>query len=194
MPYFSTSDMAISYRDLEEIVTGRDVVEYASSLASVAQRKKSPTVFSWCLDGTAALRFPITAVDTSSLPKVRAIDNIGANTAAFKSLNDTLKAIGSRQRIEVYRSKYLNNMVEQDHRNIKRRIRSMRGFKNFISAAVILDGIETAQMIRKGQLSKGCSSRSLLVLPSERGQIGLDFKLFESLRQNLLFATSLGGF
>lgn len=47
--------------------------------------------------------------------------------------------------------KYLNNLVEQDHRNIKRRIRPMLGFKSFRWAQALLPGIELIHMIRKGQ-------------------------------------------
>ncbi|MFV8988389.1 DDE-type integrase/transposase/recombinase, partial [Serratia fonticola] len=48
-------------------------------------------------------------------------------------------------------NKYLNNLVEQDHRNIKRRIRPMLGFKSFRRAQTSLAGIELIHMIRKGQ-------------------------------------------
>ncbi len=48
--------------------------------------------------------------------------------------------------------KYLNNIVEQDHRAIKRITRPMLGFKSFWSARIIIAGIETMHMIRKGQL------------------------------------------
>lgn len=51
----------------------------------------------------------------------------------------------------VRQSKYLNNLVEQDHRNIKRRIRPMLGFKSYLRAQTVLAGIELVQMIRKGQ-------------------------------------------
>ena len=47
-----------------------------------------------------------------------------------------------------------NNLVEQDHRTIKRRTRPMLGFKSFWSAAKIVAGIETMHMVKKGQL--GC--------------------------------------
>ncbi|KTA87759.1 integrase, partial [Aeromonas salmonicida subsp. smithia] len=53
--------------------------------------------------------------------------------------------------ITVRQQKYLNNLVEQDHRNIKRRIRPMLGFKSFRRAQTLLAGIEVVQMIRKGQ-------------------------------------------
>ena len=46
----------------------------------------------------------------------------------------------------------LNNVVEQDHRAVKRQVRPMMGFKSFWSAAVTLAGIELIHMLRKGQL------------------------------------------
>ena len=49
--------------------------------------------------------------------------------------------------------KYLNNIVEQDHRAIKRQTRPMLGFKSFWTAAVTLAGVELMHMIRKGQLT-----------------------------------------
>ena len=55
--------------------------------------------------------------------------------------------------IELRQSKYLNNLVEQDHRAVKRRVRPMLGFKEFRSATKIIAGIETMHMIRKGQLA-----------------------------------------
>ncbi len=55
--------------------------------------------------------------------------------------------------IELRQSKYLNNIVEQDHRAIKRRTRPMMGFKTFWSATKIIASIETMHMIKKGQLS-----------------------------------------
>ena len=48
--------------------------------------------------------------------------------------------------------KYLNNVVEQDHRAIKRRNRAMLGFKDFDCARVTLSGIEVMHMIKKGQM------------------------------------------
>lgn len=92
----------------------------------------------------------------AALPRSCAIDKSGANTAGFKGLNAALKDAGAPRRVRVYRSKYLNNIVEQDHRGIKRRIRPMMGFKALTAAAATLDGIETAHMIRKGQSGEGC--------------------------------------
>ena len=57
-----------------------------------------------------------------------------------------------RHSLEIRQIKYLNNIVEQDHRAIKRLIRLMLGFKSFRSAAVTLASIELMHMLRKGQL------------------------------------------
>ena len=61
--------------------------------------------------------------------------------------------------IEIRQCKYLNNIVEQDHRNIKRRIRGMLGFKSFWKARIVLGGVELVNMIKKGQM-KGASTLS----------------------------------
>ena len=69
------------------------------------------------------------------------------NTAAIESVKaDACVDILMRQ------NKYLNNIVEQDHRAIKRVTRPMLGFKSFWSAQIIIAGIETMHMIRKGQM------------------------------------------
>jgi transposase-like protein len=56
-----------------------------------------------------------------------------------------------RPQTKVWTSKYLNNIVEQDHRRVKQRIYPMLGFKQFRNAAVTISGIELVQKIRKGQ-------------------------------------------
>jgi putative transposase len=75
------------------------------------------------------------------------IDKSGADTAAIESYNAEHYA-----EMEIRQAKYLNNIVEQDHRAIKRLARPMLGFKTFWSATVALVGIEIMHMIRKGQL------------------------------------------
>jgi transposase-like protein len=52
-------------------------------------------------------------------------------------------------------SKYLNNLVEQDHRGIKARAGSMLGFKRFDYAAVTIAGVELLRRIHKGQFALG---------------------------------------
>jgi putative transposase len=101
-------------------------------------------------DRKAALRFLPKAIDRHGVPGKITIDKSGANTAAIVSYNAHHDAD-----IEIRQVKYLNNIVEQDHRAIKRLVRAMLGLKAFWSAAITLAGIEIMHMIRKGQLRKG---------------------------------------
>ncbi|MHA3462591.1 IS6 family transposase [Yersinia enterocolitica] len=95
-------------------------------------------------DAAAALRFFHKAIRHHGEPKVVTIDKSGANTAVLSTLNQTKQKMRPSQ-------KYLNNLIEQDHRNIKRRTRPMLGFSSFRRAQTILAGIELVHMIRKGQ-------------------------------------------
>ena len=99
----------------------------------------------------AATLFFAKALASSGIPLRIVIDKSGANGAGIKEVNKILKRFGCPTKITTVRSKYLNNMIEQDHRFIKRRTRPMLGFKSFSSAAATLEGIEVAQMIRKKQ-------------------------------------------
>jgi putative transposase len=75
------------------------------------------------------------------------MDKSGANLAALQAIN-----VERKTPIKIRQVKYLNNIVEQDHRAIKRRIRPMMGFKDFRCARIILSDIEIIHMIRKGQM------------------------------------------
>jgi putative transposase len=68
--------------------------------------------------------------------------------------NATLDAInaGRETPIKIRQTKYLNNIIVQDHRAIKRRTRPMLGFKKFRCARILLGGIEMAHMIANGQM------------------------------------------
>ena len=57
------------------------------------------------------------------------------------------------RRVEVRSCKYLNNVIEQDHRRIKQRVRPMLGFKRFETAALTIRGIELAEKIKKQQFN-----------------------------------------
>jgi len=81
------------------------------------------------------------------VPEKITIDKSGANTAAVRGL-----IADSGVKIELRQSKYLNNLVEQDHRCVKRRIRPMMGFKSIHCAIWLIAGIETMHMIKKGQM------------------------------------------
>jgi len=98
-------------------------------------------------DKKAALRFLKQAIRQHGRPTKVTIDQSGANTAALIALDsDTDPKITVRQR------KYLNNLIEQDHRAVKRLIRPMLGFQTFRSARITLQGIELMHMIKKGQM------------------------------------------
>jgi len=100
----------------------------------------------------AARRFFKRAIGSNGVPDRVVIDKSGANLAGLESVNVILKFMGSGSTIKILQVKYLNNIIEQDHRFIKRITRPMLGFKAFHSADATLAGIETAHMIRKGQL------------------------------------------
>ncbi|WP_421246944.1 IS6 family transposase [Aeromonas sanarellii] len=100
-------------------------------------------------DAAAALRFFRKVIRQHGKPEVVTIDKSGANRAAVMTLNISLLR---NEAIAIRQNKYLNNLIEQDHRAIKRRTRPMLGFKSCRRAQTILAGIELVHMIRKGQL------------------------------------------
>ena len=98
-------------------------------------------------DKAAAMRFFDKAMKASGVPEKVTMDKSGANKAAMDEIN-----AGRQTPIVVLQVKYLNNIVEQDHRAIKRVTRPMLNFKSFRTARNVLAGIELMHMIRKGQL------------------------------------------
>ena len=99
-------------------------------------------------DHVAARAFFERATDLHGVPEKITIDKSGANTAAILSIQ-TDRGLP----IEMRQSKYLNEVVEQDHRAIKRITRPMLGFKTFRCARILVAGIEIMHPIRKGQLA-----------------------------------------
>ena len=99
-------------------------------------------------DMTAAKRFFDKAMGANGDPDKVAMDKSGANKAAVDAIN-----AGREVPIPVRQVKYLNNVVEQDHRAIKRVTRPKLNFKSFRSASSVLAGVELMHMIRKGQFA-----------------------------------------
>jgi putative transposase len=97
-------------------------------------------------DMAAAKRFFDKAMGANGDPDKVAMDKSGANKAAIDAIN-----AGRAVPILVRQVKYLNNIVEQDHRAIKRLTRPMLNFKSFRAASSMIAGIELMHMIRKGQ-------------------------------------------
>ncbi|MBC8945027.1 transposase [Xenorhabdus indica] len=81
-----------------------------------------------CRDKAAALRFFKKAMRQQGQPEVVTMDKSSANKAAVDELNQEKS---KEEAIVIRQNKYLNNLIEQDHRNIKRRTSPMLGFKNF---------------------------------------------------------------
>jgi putative transposase len=107
-------------------------------------------------DASAAGHFFEKAMRHNDNPDKVTMDKSGANQAALAQRNAERDF-----RIMIRQVKYLNNIVEQDHRAVKRRTRPMLGFKSFRAARAVLAGIELMHMIGKGQFRMpGCAGMS----------------------------------
>jgi transposase-like protein len=97
-------------------------------------------------DEQAAKRFLTKAIRRHGVPEKITIDGSAANEAAIKSYNQEYDTA-----IVIRQVKYLNNVVEQDHRAVQRVTRPMLGFKSFEAGQSTLVGIELMHMIKKQQ-------------------------------------------
>ena len=102
-------------------------------------------------DTDAAKRFFQKALRSDGHPRPRVI-NVDGNPSYPKVVGELKRAGELGRRCRCRSVRYLNNIVEQDHRAIKRRVRASQGFRSFDSAARTIQGIETVNMIRKGQV------------------------------------------
>ena len=102
-------------------------------------------------DEAAATAFFTRAIGKNGFPDRVVIDKSGANFAGLQNMNCLLLLNGWFWLIEVLQVKYLNNIIEQDHRFIKKLTKQMKGFKSFNSASATLEGIEVTHMIHKRQ-------------------------------------------
>ncbi len=111
-------------------------------------------------DGKAAARFfrKVLKGQHTQTPQVINVDKNAAYPVAIDALKEeeTIEA-----ETELRQSKYLNNIVEQDHRHIKRIVKPTMGFRTFNSARSTLSGIEAMNMIRKGQV-KGVKQEDIV--------------------------------
>jgi transposase-like protein len=168
---------------LDHATIQRWVIKYSPLLEEAFHRRKRPVWISWRMDETyikvkgqwrylyravdkygqtidflltehrdeaAALRFLKQAIRRHGVPEKITIDGSAANEAAIKSYNEEHGTA-----IVIRKTKYLNNIVEQDHHAVKRVTRPMLGFKAFDTAQATLTGIELIHMLRKGQLQGG---------------------------------------
>ena len=109
-------------------------------------------------DKPAAKAFFDKVIGLHGVPEKVTIDKSGSNKAGLDEINLELTASVSLQSVSspifIRQVKYLNNIVEQDHRFIKRITKPMMGFKSFKSAQATIAGIELHHMLKKGQHSK----------------------------------------
>jgi transposase-like protein len=166
--------------EVDHSTINRWVIKYSPQLEEAFHRCKRPVWVSWRMDETyikvkgewrylyravdkmgqtidvllteqrdehAAKRFLIKAIRRHGVPEKITIDGSAANKAAITSYNEEHGTA-----IEIRQMKYLNNMVEQDQRGVKRVTRPMLGFKAFGAAQGTLAGIELMPMIRKKQM------------------------------------------
>jgi len=176
---------------VDHATINRWVIKYSPQLEEAFHPRKRPVGRSWRLDETyirvkgkwrylyravdksgqtidflltehrdteAALRFLTHAIHRHGVPDKITIDGSEANEAAIKRYNE---AHGTA--IEIRQVKYLNNVVEQDHRAIKRVTRPMLGFKAFDAAQATLAGIELMHMLKKQQLLVEAGAKGLTV-------------------------------
>ena len=98
----------------------------------------------------SAQSFLIKAIENNGKPELINIDKSGSNSSAIRVYNR--RALATKTKIKIRQCKYLNNIVEQDHRFIKKRIVQGLGFKEFESAKRTIAGIEIVHMIKKNQM------------------------------------------
>jgi putative transposase len=165
---------------VDHSTVNRWVIKYSPQLEDAFHRRKRPVRVSWRMDETyikikgewrylyravdkqgqtidfllteqrdqeAALRFLKKAIRRNGVPEKITIDGSDANEAAIKRYNEEHGTA-----IDIRQIKYLNNLVEQDHRAVKRITRPMLGFKSFEAAQDTLVGIELMHMIKKRQM------------------------------------------
>ena len=161
---------------VDHATINRWVVKYSPQLEEAFHRRKRPVWISWRMDetyirvkdewrylygavdkhghtinflltehrdGHAAKRFLTKAIRRHGVPEKITIDGSTANEAAIRSDNAEHGTA-----IEIRIIKYLNNIVEQDHRGVKRITRPMLGFTSFDAAQATLVGIELMHMLR----------------------------------------------
>ncbi|HEY1949960.1 MAG TPA: DDE-type integrase/transposase/recombinase [Bryobacteraceae bacterium] len=107
---------------------------------------------SWSRDENAAKAFLRKAMKGQWTPTKITLDAYAASHRAVADLKEDGEL---PNRVLLRSSKYLNNLIEQDHRRIKQRLRPMLGLKSFRTAAVVIGGIELAEKIKKQQFKIG---------------------------------------
>jgi transposase-like protein len=103
-------------------------------------------------DRKAAKRFFKKALSSNhnQIPRVITVDK---NPAYLPAIDELKNEKNLFKNVEIRQTRYLNNIIEQDHRSIKRIVHSMLGFQSFRSANKTLKGIEAMNMVKKRQVN-----------------------------------------
>jgi transposase-like protein len=108
-------------------------------------------------DKAATKRFFKKAIESQGRPEKITFEGYAATYAAVDELKQSAIL---PMNVCVRTSKYLYNMIEQDHRRVKQRFYPMLGFKQFGNAVVTISGIELAHKIKKGQFDTSTVEQS----------------------------------
>lgn len=112
-------------------------------------------------DEPSARAFFEKAIGSNGLPEKVTMDKSGANKAGVNTINLALALLcmlgGFPLQMTVRQIKYLNNIIEQDHRFVKKITNGMRGFKAFHFAEATLSGIELHHILPKNQHTQSSS-------------------------------------
>ena len=140
--------------DQQVVPRGRDVYNGQSKYLYRAVDSSGQTIDFLLVakrDAAGAKRFFRKILQSEGNPSPRVI-NVDKNPAYPVAIRD-LKAEGVlSKRCRLRQCRYLNNIVEQDHRTVKRRARLAMGYRSFRTAWKTLQGIETMHMISKGRV------------------------------------------
>ena len=130
----------------------QEQVEEPTALADPITPTSAPGVITVETNAASPVEEPTAAADTTPTKTAPRLINVDKNAAYPKAIAD-LKAAGILPAsVELRQVKYLNNLIEQDHRFIKRLVKPGMGFFSFETAGRTLQGYEVMNMVRKGQM------------------------------------------
>ncbi len=130
----------------------QEAVEEPTTVADPITRTSAPRVITGDQNAASAVEEPTTPADPTPTKSAPRVINVDKNAAYPKAIAE-LKAAGILPAsVELRQVKYLNNLIEQDHRFIKRVVKPAMGFFSIETAGRTLQGYEVMHMIRKGQM------------------------------------------
>jgi transposase, IS6 family len=142
----STADLAPRTHAIQE------QVEEFTALAAPSTSTSAPGVIPVESNAASAAEESTALADPNPMKSVPRVINVDKNAAYPKAIADLKGAGILPEQVELRQVKYLNNLIEQDHRFIKRLVKPGMGFFSFETAWRTLQGYEIMHMLRKGQM------------------------------------------